>query len=30
MRDDIVELPTKNENLKNQIGDYDQKWLEES
>ena len=28
--DDIVELHTKNEALKNQIGDYDQKWLEES
>ena len=28
--DDIVELHTENEALKNQIGDYDQKWLEES
>ena len=30
MGDDIVELSKKNETLKNQIGDYDQKWLEES
>ena len=30
MGDDIVELRTENEALKNQIGDYDQKWLEES
>ena len=30
MGDDIVELHTENEALKNQIGDYDQKWLEES
>ena len=30
MGDDIVDLTTKNETLKNQIGDYDQKWLEES
>ena len=28
--DGIVDLSTKNETLKNQIGDYDQKWLEES
>ena len=28
--DDIVDLSTENETLKNQIGDYDQKWLEES
>ena len=28
--DDIVELHTQNEALENQIGDYDQKWLEES
>ena len=28
--DDIVDLSTKNEALKNQIGDYDEKWLEES
>ena len=30
MGDDIVELSTENKTLKNQIGDYDQKWLEES
>ena len=29
MGDDRVELPTKNESPINQIGDYDQKWLEE-
>ena len=28
--DDIVDLSTENETLKNQIGEYDQKWLEES
>ena len=28
--DDIVELNVENENLKNQIGDYDEKWLQES
>ena len=28
--DDIVELATENEAVKNQIGDFDQKWLEES
>ena len=28
--DDIVDLHTENETLKNQIGDCDQKWLEES
>ena len=28
--DDIVELSTENDALKSQIGDYDQKWLEES
>ena len=28
--DDIVELHTENEALKNQIGDYDQKWLQET
>ena len=28
--DDIVELSTKNDVLKNRIGEYDQKWLEES
>ena len=30
MADDIVELHTENETLKNQIGDYDEKWLDES
>ena len=33
MGDDIVELSVKNdenESLKNQIGDYDEKWLQES
>ena len=30
MGDDIVELHTENEASKNQIGDYDQKWLDES
>ena len=28
--DDIVELTTENDALKNKIGDYDEKWLEES
>ena len=28
--DDIVELSTENDALKNKIGDYDGKWLEES
>ena len=28
--DDIVELSTENESLKNQLGDYDEKWLQES
>ena len=28
--DDIVELSTENDAVKNQIGDYDEKWLEES
>ena len=28
--DDIVELSVDNESLKNQIGDYDEKWLRES
>ena len=28
--DDIVVLSTENDALKNQIGDYDEKWLEES
>ena len=30
MGDDIVELSTENDVLKNQIGDYDEKWLQES
>ena len=30
MGDDIVELSVKNESLKKQIGDYDEKWLEKS
>ena len=30
MGDDIVELSVENELLKNQIGDYDEKWLQES
>ena len=28
--DDIIELSTEKDVLKNQIGEYDQKWLEES
>ena len=28
--DDIVELSVGNESLKNQIGDYDEKWFQES
>ena len=28
--DDIIELSVENDALKNQIGDYDQKWLEKS
>ena len=28
--DDIIELSTENDVLKNQIGEYDQKWIEES
>ena len=28
--DDIVELSTENDALKNKIGPYDEKWLEES
>ena len=28
--DGIVDLSTENEALKNKIGDYDEKWLEES
>ena len=30
MGDDIVESSTENEILKNKIGSYDKKWLEES
>ena len=30
MGDDRVELSVENESLNNQIGDYDEKWLEES
>ena len=30
LRDDIVELSTENDALKNEIGSYDEKWLEES
>ena len=30
MRDDIVELSTENDALKDKIGFYDNKWLEES
>ena len=30
MGDDMVELSTENETLKNQIGDYDKKWFAES
>ena len=30
LRDGIIELSVDNDALKNQIGDYDQKWLEES
>ena len=28
--DDVVELSAKNESLKNQIGDYEENWLQES
>ena len=28
--DDIVQLSTENDALKNKIGSYDEKWLEES
>ena len=28
--DDIVEISTENDALKSQIGDYDEKWLQES
>ena len=30
MGDYILELPRENESLKNKIGSYDEKWLEES
>ena len=30
MGDDIVELSVENESLKTQIGEYDEKWLQES
>ena len=30
MGDDIVELNVENESLKNQIGEFDEKWLQES
>ena len=30
MGDDIVELSRENDALKNKIGSYDEKWLEES
>ena len=30
MGNDIVEISVENESLKNQIGDYDEKWLQES
>ena len=30
LSDDIIELSTENDVLKNQIGDYNQKWLDES
>ena len=30
MGNDIVELSTENDTLKNQIGNYDEKWLEKS
>ena len=30
MGDDIVELSVENESLRNQIGEYDEKWLQES
>ena len=30
MGDDIVDLSTENETLEKQIGDYDEKWLQES
>ena len=30
MGDDIIELDAENKTLKNKIGNYDEKWLEES
>ena len=30
MGEDIVELSTENDALKNKIGSYDERWLEES
>ena len=30
MGDDIVELHTENESIKNENGSYDEKWLEQS
>ena len=30
MGDDIVDLSTENDALKNKIGNYDEKWLQES
>ena len=30
MGEDIVDLSVENESLKNQIGEYDEKWLQES
>ena len=30
MGDDLVDLSTENDALKSKIGDYDEKWLEES
>ena len=30
MTSDIVDLSTENDTLKNEIGNYDEKWLEES
>ena len=28
--DDVVEISVENESLKNHLGDYDEKWLQES
>ena len=30
MEDDIVKISAENETLKNQIGNYDEKWLQKS